>query len=283
MATTGDTIIFARDELGLIVEFAAGCSLDESPGSNFVQDNGGLPNYICRIAKAIKRSGKSTSQAIAIAISRCRKWAAGGDDVDADTRAKAAKAIAEWDALRARSKTKTAAKNASKVAASRGTGDVLVLANTATSFNVDDVKTAWRKQTSDARSAWYAANPNGSYSDGPGYSYVREMWSDHLIAAGGDDESQLYRVGYSVDGDGAVTFDDPTPVKVQYVAIKQTDMVGAELSGKALAAMAEAMPPCHGTATDKVLLSIGRPSALEQILMNSRAGHTNVSLLRTEE
>lgn len=102
---------YDSDDLHLIVAFA-GCSLDEKPGSNYVQDNGGLPDYICRIARAIKKTGKSTSQAIAIALSRTRKWAAGADNVDADTRAKSAKAIAEWDKLRAKSKAKTAAKKA---------------------------------------------------------------------------------------------------------------------------------------------------------------------------
>lgn len=88
----------------LIVAFA-GCSLDEKPGSNWVQDAGGLPDYICRVAKAIKRSGKSTSQSIAIAVSRIKVWAA-GKGVDADTQAKAAKALAEWEKLKGKSKAK---------------------------------------------------------------------------------------------------------------------------------------------------------------------------------
>lgn len=39
-----DKVVFARDELDLIVAFA-GCSLDEKPGSNWVQKAGGLPDY----------------------------------------------------------------------------------------------------------------------------------------------------------------------------------------------------------------------------------------------
>lgn len=44
MKLGNDTVVFARDELDLIVEFA-GCSLDEKPGSNWVQGAGGLPDY----------------------------------------------------------------------------------------------------------------------------------------------------------------------------------------------------------------------------------------------
>ena len=69
-----------------------------------VEDVGGLPEYICRIARAIKRTGKTTSQAIAIAVSRCKKWAAGADNVNADTRAKAAAAIAQWEAKKAKAR-----------------------------------------------------------------------------------------------------------------------------------------------------------------------------------
>lgn len=88
----------------LIVAFA-GCSLDEKPGSNWVQESGGLPEYVCRVAKAIKKTGKSTSQAIAIAVSRIKTWAA-GKGVDKDTQAKAASALAEWEKLKGKSHAK---------------------------------------------------------------------------------------------------------------------------------------------------------------------------------
>lgn len=93
----------------LIVVFA-GCSLDEKAGSNWVQDNGGLPDYICRIAKAIKKTGKTTSEAISIAVSRVKVWAS-GKGVDKDTQAKAAAAVAEWEKLKGKNKAKGAAKD----------------------------------------------------------------------------------------------------------------------------------------------------------------------------
>ncbi len=111
----GQEYFFSRDDLDMVVALA-GCSLDESPGKNWVESSGGLPEYICRIARAIKRSGKSTSQAIAIAVSRVKKWAAGADDVDADTRAKAAAAVAQWEKLKAKNRAKSSAKSAGKSA-----------------------------------------------------------------------------------------------------------------------------------------------------------------------
>lgn len=85
----------------------AGCSLDTHPTKhNWVEDAGGLPQYICEIARAILRDGptKDVGRAISIAVSRCKVWAAGGGNVNADTRAKAAKAVAEWEAKKAKAK-----------------------------------------------------------------------------------------------------------------------------------------------------------------------------------
>lgn len=105
MATTFE---LTGEDHDLIVAFA-GCSLDESPGKNWVEGVGGLPSYICEIARAIKKTGKSTSQAIAIAVSRVKVWAS-GKGVDKDTQAKAAKALAEWESKKAKSHAKSGAK-----------------------------------------------------------------------------------------------------------------------------------------------------------------------------
>lgn len=97
-------VIHDLDIMDSEVIVSLACSLDESPNSNWVEKEGGLPEYICRIAKAIKRSGRPTSQAIAIAVSRVKKWAAGGDDVTVKTRAKAAAALAQWEKIKAKAK-----------------------------------------------------------------------------------------------------------------------------------------------------------------------------------
>lgn len=94
--------------------------LESKPGGkdNWVEragpggHGGQLPAYIQHIALAIHRKrGLPKSQAIAIAIGTVKRWARGGGDVDANTRAAAAKALAEWEKLKAKSHAKSAAKN----------------------------------------------------------------------------------------------------------------------------------------------------------------------------
>lgn len=80
-------------------------SLDRSPRKNWVEKAGDLPAYIREIARSIhEKRGMPLEQAIPIAIATVKKWAAGGDTVNPDTRAKAAKAVAQWEALKAKSK-----------------------------------------------------------------------------------------------------------------------------------------------------------------------------------
>ena len=96
--------LMACDELHCVINLSASCSLDMHPGgSNWVQKNGGLPTYICEIAKSILESGKmSVSHAIATAVSRVKVWAAGGGGVSTKTQAKASAAVAQWEKLKAK-------------------------------------------------------------------------------------------------------------------------------------------------------------------------------------
>jgi hypothetical protein len=254
--------VFTRGELDFVIALA--CSLDESPDENWVQKYGGLPDYVCRIARAIKRSGKTTSQAIAIAISRCKKWAS-GVGVDAGTQAKAAKAVAQWEAL------KTKAKSDNKVKATNTGGLVLCLAAT-TSYNVDIVRRAFESREREARKAWREANPSsGSYYDeGPGHLYVREQWTDFLIVERGyGSEAVMYKVGYSVDDKLDVTFSDPVEVKTEYVAVDTMD--GDEMSDADLQKMISFTGPCvigpSGRSVERVALTaVGRQSPLDKVL-----------------
>lgn len=78
-------------------------SLDRSPRSNFVERGGGLPLYIRAIANSLHREkGMPLSRAIPTAISTVKRWAAGGGDVTTETRARAAAAVAQWEALKAK-------------------------------------------------------------------------------------------------------------------------------------------------------------------------------------
>lgn len=85
-----------------LVLFLAGCTLARKPGkNNWLEEDavGGLPEYICRIARAINRDdpSKGISQVIAIAVGRVKTWARGGGGVTPKTRAQAAKALAQWE------------------------------------------------------------------------------------------------------------------------------------------------------------------------------------------
>lgn len=84
--------------------------LERAPGKNdnWVESGGGLPDFIERVAKHIHyEGGKTISQAISMAISQCRTWAAKGN-------AKAIKAIAQWEALKGKNKLKTAVQTSAR-------------------------------------------------------------------------------------------------------------------------------------------------------------------------
>lgn len=85
-------------------------SLAVKPGKkdNWLEAQGDtLDPFIRAIANALMREkGMPRSQAIAIAIGTCKRWARGGGDVSAKTRLKAVKAIAKWEKSKAKSKAK---------------------------------------------------------------------------------------------------------------------------------------------------------------------------------
>lgn len=211
------------NDLVVFLAGGAGCSLDSSPKKNWVENEGGLPNYICQIAKSVMKSGKSKSSAIAIAVSRVKKWAAGGDGVEADTKAKAAKAVAQWEKMKAK------AKGGNLVRASREDGSEYLITLSDASFNVDSVRTAWQAQRDAARKAARdaarAAGATDSYSDAVEaypYSYIREMHNDHFIVEiDGSRGQKLASVSYTVTN-GTPTFGEPKAVEMKYVEVKDS-------------------------------------------------------------
>jgi hypothetical protein len=79
------------------------CSLAKDPGhpgDNWVTRAGGLPTYICNMAKAIKKKGMTTSKAIAIAVGRMDNLIA--TSKNPQVKEEASKAKAEWEADRAK-------------------------------------------------------------------------------------------------------------------------------------------------------------------------------------
>jgi hypothetical protein len=82
-----------------------------------------LPNYITNIAKGIMESGQlDKSRAIEIAVGKVRDWAEGKGNVSPEVRAAAVKAIAEWEALRARAKATKLSSATPAVELATGTG-----------------------------------------------------------------------------------------------------------------------------------------------------------------
>ena len=86
--------------------------LDRSPRKNWVEEHGGLPNYIERIAVHLVRKGWTHQRAIATAINTAKKWCATGEVhqwpgvqmINLGSRGEACKAVAEWEALKARAR-----------------------------------------------------------------------------------------------------------------------------------------------------------------------------------
>src|SRR6266702_4214643 len=64
-----------------------------------------LPAYIQHVANDLIESGHSESRAIEMAVGIVKNWAAGhdghGHNIHPDTQAKAAAAVAEWEAMKA--------------------------------------------------------------------------------------------------------------------------------------------------------------------------------------
>ena len=88
--------------------------LDRSSKKNWVDQVGGLPSYIERVAKHLHyEKGRPIGTAIATAINHAKKMCASGTafggkvQVSAKARAVACKAVAEWEAKKARSKGKS--------------------------------------------------------------------------------------------------------------------------------------------------------------------------------
>lgn len=104
---------FTADELEALDEVTKASALpplDRSPKKNWVEEAGGLPAYIDKIARRLHANGMTISHAIAAAIETVKKWAAGGGNVKPDTRAKAAAAVAQWEKMKAAAAAKRVTK-----------------------------------------------------------------------------------------------------------------------------------------------------------------------------
>ena len=194
-----------KDDSDLVYMFAK-CSLERSPGKNdnWVERAGKLPPYIEEIACALHRKGRSISSSIAIAVSRVKRWASGGDNVTAATRAKAAKAVAQWTALRA----KNAARKLKLSSYPDGT-EYIVLSEV-DSYSLDQVRIAWEAKMSSIRSHY-----RNQEIEAP-YAYVREVWSDYIIIEV-ENPRHFLKIPYTVE-DREIVFHVAEEVEQRWVA-----------------------------------------------------------------
>jgi hypothetical protein len=92
-------------------------ALDRSPKKNWIENRGGLPSYIERIAVHLNNKGMTISHAIATAINVVKKACATGDlnypgiqKENAGSQAEACAAVAAWEKLKSsKSKVKASA------------------------------------------------------------------------------------------------------------------------------------------------------------------------------
>ena len=225
-------MILDTADIELIELASSSASLDSSPKKNWVENAGGLPPYVRKLARGIMKSGKSKEQAIAIAISRVKKWAAGGDDVDADTRAKSAKAVAQWEATKAKNKGKKVIK------ASREDGVNYLMLSALGSFNTETVRHAWDAQERDRRRAYEGAHEGARDIAAPAsaiypYRWIRELWSDYIIVESEEPTPKYLRYPYEVHG-ATVVFGDPTEVQQVWQEVDDDDDDLSELEKQLL-------------------------------------------------
>lgn len=208
--------------------------LDRSPKHNWVEDSGGLPAYIQHIAKDLhEERGMTLSHAIAVAISRVKKWAAGGDNVKPDTRAKAAAALAEWEALKAKNAARTAAHRAAKSAHPSNAGALehkwFRGVTGSVEETLDRIRSAVRESLTPQPDP--AQMLVGGSAAAP-YVWVDVIgtYDDYVLASvsrDGDDDD-VYRVPYIVSADGEVILGVAVEVDLQTVVVPKME-TGADI------------------------------------------------------
>ena len=89
-------------------------ALERSPKVNWIEEQGGLPRYIERIALHLhNQKGMSISHAIATAVKAAKRMCLTGDlnwpglqSVNPGSRAEACAAVARWEAMKAAARAK---------------------------------------------------------------------------------------------------------------------------------------------------------------------------------
>ena len=96
---------------------------DLSPKKNWVEEEGGLPDYIRMVRNALLEQGHDMARATSLAIGAIKRWAHGGGHVSPAVQAAAAEALAHWEAMRAKAHADDAVSAVAHAAGRSGGGN----------------------------------------------------------------------------------------------------------------------------------------------------------------
>ena len=226
-----------------------------TPGGrqNWVDKAGGLPRYIRMVAHALMRQGHSKARAIAIAVATMKRWASGVGDVTAKVRAAAAKAVAEWEAMKAKA-------NATK------TLDAGVPASGKSYPQMPGSYEEVQQTLREAIQSQYIedVDENGNRNV---YVDVRATWPDRVLYTvnrwGPVDECDHYLASYRYNEDGVVEFLRVDEVELTIVPLLADD--GDEDEAKDMP-LGDALPLAEG------LLGVVSGIKTAQRAMEGKAG-----------
>lgn len=215
-----------------VIETKGDTSPIGSPGDqeNWVDQTGGLPTYIREIAHALIRNGHSESTAIATAVASVKRWAAGGDDVHADTQARAAAALAEWESKKAASHVDDVIEtNSPSRAVEVKAGSMLVEAARATTLTPMETKMARMPGSLEERTSIIKDELNRQMrpkkKDGLhcGWLSVEATFDTHVVVSVWKDDAETadtFDIDYQFEGDHVI-LGKRTPVELELVAVPE--------------------------------------------------------------
>lgn len=207
-----------------------------TPGGtqNWVDKAGGLPKYIRMVAHALIRKGATKARAIATAVATMKRWAANvGGKVSEKVQAAAAKAIAEWEAMKAKADaTKAAAYDPSYdtlpiVTIYDPSLDVKGMGSPISESTYPYLPGTYEARMREVREAVTSMLRGEALNDDEDkyewdYVDVRATWDDRVIATRHKWQpvecEESYEIPYTVDDDG-VNLGEMDPVILQVVAI----------------------------------------------------------------